>query len=106
MGQQRSRRGTFATGSVLTLGIGSLAAAASMFLGAGTASACNQFIQPGNPYTDTCGIPGGAPSAIGGTPSATAIIACRNIPGCLAYTVNGPGQVRVPQVDNRVRQSQ
>ncbi|MET0450932.1 MAG: hypothetical protein ABW137_03770 [Mycobacterium sp.] len=106
MGQQRSRRMMLASGSALTLGIGTLAAATNMFFGAGAASACNQYIQPGNPYTNTCGIPGGPPAAIGGSPSATAIIACRGIPGCLAYSVNGPGFVKVPQVDNRVRQSQ
>lgn len=93
--------------SAIALGVGSLAAAASMFLGAGTANAgCNQFIQPGNPYTNTCGIQGGSPSAIGGSPSAGAIIACRGIPGCLSYAVNGPGLVRVPQPDTRVQQSQ
>lgn len=112
MDRVRSRRFTAACGAVSTLGAGVLAAVTCVLLGAGfgtgtaTADSCSQYIQPGNPYVDTCGISSQPPAAIGGSPSATAIIACRNIPGCLSYSVNGPGFVRVPQVDTTVRQSQ
>jgi len=105
MNEMRSRRLLMACGSALTLGVGTLGAATSLFLGAGAASACSPYIVPGDPYLDTCGIPSGPPPAIGGSPSAVTIIACRNIPGCLSYAVNGPGLVQVPQPDTRVRQS-
>jgi len=46
------------------------------------------------------------PVAIGAAPSAGAIIACRNISGCLSNYVNSPGYVQVPNRDNTVQQSQ
>jgi hypothetical protein len=61
----------------------------------GTANACSQYIQPYNPYIDTCGIPSGPPVVRGGSPSAGSIIACRGIPGCLSAVVNGgPGGIQ------------
>ena len=35
-------------------------------------------------------------SAIGAAPGAGAIIACRDVPGCLSASVNSPGGVSVP----------
>jgi hypothetical protein len=46
------------------------------------------------------------PDAVGAAPSADAIIACRDVPGCLSNCVNGPGYVQVPHRDTTVRQSQ
>jgi hypothetical protein len=102
------RRTLLAIGSAVAFGTGSLAVAAGIVSGVGTASAdsCSQFIQPLNPYLETCGIPNPPVTVPGSSPGAGAIIACRGIPGCLSYVVNGPGLVRVPQPDTRVRQSQ
>jgi hypothetical protein len=54
-------------------------------------------------YTDNCDLRVQPPPAIGAAPSAGAIIACRNLPGCLPMFVNNPGWVQVPRVDTRVR---
>jgi hypothetical protein len=70
-----------------------------------TANACDMNIVPYDPYHQTCGIPNQIPTAPGQAPGAGAIIACRNIPGCLSQAVNGPQFVAVPQPDTRVRQS-
>ena len=67
--------------------------------------ACDMNIVPYDPYHQTCGIPNKVPTAPGQAPGAGAIIACRNIPGCLSQAVNGPQFVAVPQPDTRVRQS-
>jgi hypothetical protein len=106
------RRTLLAIGSAVTFGAGALAVATGIAVGAGvgmgTASAapCSQFIQPLNPYLQTCGIPNAPVTVPGSSPGAGAIIACRNIPGCLSQVVNGPGIIQVPQPDTRVRQSQ
>jgi hypothetical protein len=102
------RRTLLAIGSAVTFGAGALAVAAGLTVGVGTASAapCSQFIQPFNPYIQTCGIPNQPVTVPGSSPGAGAIIACRNIPGCLSQVVNGPGIIQVPQPDTRVRQSQ
>ena len=57
----------------------------------------------GAPYTQNCDLVVTPPVAIGAAPSAGAIIACRNIPGCLANWVNNTGNVAVPRVDTRPR---
>jgi hypothetical protein len=67
--------------------------------------ACDMNIVPYDPYHQTCGIPNQIPTAPGQAPGAGAIIACRNIPGCLSQAVNGPQFVAVPRPDTRVRQS-
>ncbi len=94
--------------TAVTFGAGALAVAGSIMIGSGTASAnsCSQYIQPFNPYLETCGIPNAPVTVPGSSPGAGAIIACRNIPGCLSQVVNGPGIIQVPQPDTRVRQSQ
>jgi hypothetical protein len=66
--------------------------------------ACDMNIVPYDPYHQTCGIPNKIPTAPGQAPGAGAIIACRNIPGCLSQAVNGPQFVAVPRPDTRVRQ--
>jgi hypothetical protein len=103
----RHRQTLVAIGSAAGLGVGALAVAAGIMVGSGTASAdsCSQYIQPLNPYLQTCGIPNQPVTVPGSSPGAGAIIACRGIPGCLSQVVNGPGIIRVPQPDTRVRQS-
>jgi hypothetical protein len=104
----RQRNPFTAIGSAVTFGAGMLAVGAGVLVGAGSASAdsCSQFIQPFNPYIQTCGIPNQPVTVPGSSPGAGAIIACRNIPGCLSQVVNGPGVISVPRPDTRVRQSQ
>lgn len=70
-----------------------------------TPLACDQNIVPYDPYHQTCGIPNQVPTVPGQAPGAGAIIACRNIPGCLSQAVNGPQLVAVPRTDTTVRQS-
>jgi hypothetical protein len=104
----RQRHTFLAIGSAVTFGAGVLTVAAGVLAGAGIASAdsCSQSIQPLNPYLQTCGIPNAPVTVPGSSPGAGAIIACRHEPGCLSQVVNGPGIIRVPQPDTRVRQSQ
>lgn len=56
------------------------------------AEPCVDGIVPGNPYARNCNLPQRNPRIRGQAPDANAIIACRNIPGCLAYYVNYPGR--------------
>lgn len=89
-----SSRRLMALASAAFAGAGTLAAAVTIAAAPGVASAepCVQFIQPFNPYLQTCGIPNNPPAVRGASPGAGAIIACRNIPGCLSSVVNGgPG---------------
>lgn len=53
---------------------------------------CTNGVVPGNPYVVNCNLPQRRAPVIGAAPDAGAIIACRNIPGCLSYYVNTPGQ--------------
>ena len=60
--------------------------------GSASAAPCSMYIEPFNPWVQTCGIPNNPPVVPGASPGAGAIIACREIPGCLSYVVNGgPG---------------
>ena len=95
-------------GSAVLMATGALAAAASIAApGAAVADSCQMYIEPFNPYLQTCGIPNNPPVVRGASPGAGAIIACRNIPGCLSYVVNGgPGYGGIARPDTRVRQSQ
>lgn len=43
-----------------------------------------------NPWGRSCTIPGPVHKIRGSAPDANAIIACRGIPGCLSWYVNGP----------------
>lgn len=87
------RRTLTRLGAATVMAAGALTTAA--LVSPGPANACSQYIQPYNPYVDTCGIPSGPPIVRGGSPSAGAIIACRNIPGCLSAVVNGgPGGIQ------------
>lgn len=60
----------------------------------------------GAPFPMNCDLAVYPPVAIGTTPSGGAIIACRDVSGCLSYYVNRPGYVQVPHRDTTVRQSQ
>ena len=51
---------------------------------------CYSGVLPGNPYVPNCTLPQNRPRVRGAAPDANAIIACRGIPGCLAWYVNGP----------------
>jgi hypothetical protein len=57
-------------------------------------------------YTSNCDLAVQPPAAIGAAPDAGAIVACRNIPGCLSQVVNNPGQVQVPQRSTAIQNSQ
>jgi hypothetical protein len=57
-------------------------------------------------YTTNCDLAVQPPAAIGAAPSAGAVVACRNIPGCLSQFVNSPGQVQVPQRSTAIQNSQ
>ena len=43
-----------------------------------------------DPYANSCTIPGPKHKIRGSAPDANAIIACRNVPGCLSWYVNNP----------------
>ncbi|QEM48059.1 hypothetical protein FZ046_06530 [Mycolicibacterium grossiae] len=86
------RRTLAAVGSAAVVGAGALAIAVGATPATANAAPCSMSIQPFNPYLQTCGIPNDPPKVRGASPGAGAIIACRNIPGCLSYVVNGgPG---------------
>jgi hypothetical protein len=53
---------------------------------------CVNGVVPLNPYIVNCNLPPRGPRIRGQAPDAGAIIACRNVPGCLGYYVNYPGQ--------------
>jgi hypothetical protein len=56
-----------------------------------TAQPCYNGFVPWNPFVPSCTLPGPVgPRVRGAAPDATAIIACRNHPGCLSWYVNGP----------------
>jgi hypothetical protein len=93
--------------SAVLMGAGALVAAMGVAAAPATADSCQMYIQPFNPFLQTCGIPNDPPVVRGASPGAGAIIACRNIPRCLSYVVNGgPGYGGVTRPDTRVRQSQ
>jgi hypothetical protein len=54
------------------------------------AQPCINGVIPGNPYIVNCNLPRRTPQVAGAAPDAGAIIACRNIPGCLSWYVNHP----------------
>ncbi len=93
-------------GSAALMMVGGALAAAIVTAPGATADGCSMYIQPFNPFLQTCGIPNKPPPVQGGSPGAGAIIACRNIPGCLSYVVNGgPGYGGVARPDTTVRHS-
>ena len=56
-----------------------------------SAQPCYNGVIPWGPYVPSCTLPGPVgPRVRGAAPDATAIIACRNHPGCLSWYVNGP----------------
>lgn len=83
---------------IVRLVLGALAAAAFFaaptailnLAQAGTvAQGCYNGAIPWNPYLKSCTLPSNGPQVRGAAPDATAIIACRHHPGCLAWYVNG-----------------
>jgi hypothetical protein len=57
-------------------------------------------------YTTNCDLAVQPNNAIGQAPGAGAIVACRNIAGCLSGVVNGTGQVQVPNRSTAIQNSQ
>lgn len=56
-----------------------------------SADNCYNGVLPGAPYIPSCTLPGPQGAKVrGSAPDANAIIACRNLPGCLSWYVNGP----------------
>ena len=56
-----------------------------------TARPCYNGVIPGAPFLPSCTIPGPTgPKIRGSAPDANAIIACKNLHGCLSWYVNGP----------------
>jgi hypothetical protein len=56
-----------------------------------SAQSCYNGVIPWAPYIPSCTLPGPqGPRVRGAAPDATAIIACRDHPGCLAWYVNPP----------------
>ena len=51
---------------------------------------CYNGIIPGNPWVQSCNFPPRKRKIRGAAPDQAAIIACRGIPGCLSWYVNGP----------------
>jgi hypothetical protein len=51
---------------------------------------CYNGIIPGNPYIQPCQAPQRRPKPRGGTPDQWAVIACRDLPGCLSWYINHP----------------
>lgn len=51
---------------------------------------CYNGVVPGNPWATSCNFGPRQPKVRGGAPDQTAVIACRDIPGCLSWYVNGP----------------
>jgi len=67
------------------------AAVATVSAPAASAQPCYNGVIPWAPFVPSCTLPGPVgPRVRGAAPDATAIIACRNKPGCLSWYVNGP----------------
>ena len=87
--QRRVRRLLFTGGAALAVIVAPsvlVSSASTETLG----QPCYNGIIPGNPWLNSCSLPRTNPPIRGAAPDATAIIACRNIPGCLSWYVNGP----------------
>jgi hypothetical protein len=54
------------------------------------AQPCYNGVIPGQPFLPSCTLPGPTHKIPGSAPDANAIIACKNLRGCLAWYVNGP----------------
>lgn len=54
------------------------------------ADGCTNGVAPWNPYVGNCALGPRPPKIRGSAPDASAIIACRHKPGCLATFVNQP----------------
>jgi hypothetical protein len=88
----RRRIMSFLVGGAAAMAL--LAGPAAMFTAsapAASAQPCYNGVMPWAPFVPSCTLPGPqAPRVRGAAPDATAIIACRNHPGCLSWYVNGP----------------
>ena len=85
-------RRTLVTGAA-ALAVVAAPTAVVMFTGTGAgyeAQPCYNGVTRYNPYGKSCTIPGPSNKIRGSAPDANAIIACRNIPGCLSWYVNNP----------------
>jgi hypothetical protein len=75
----------------------SLTAAAATAVASGSdihpraqADGCTNGVTPWNPYVGNCALGPRPPKIRGSAPDASAIIACRHKPGCLATFINQP----------------
>jgi hypothetical protein len=90
--KQRALRLGFAGAAALAISIVPTALISHAFAGPSNETVsqpCYNGIVPGNPYVDVCGLPPSTGHVRGAAPGAGAIIACKNIPGCLSCYVNG-----------------
>jgi hypothetical protein len=51
---------------------------------------CYNGVTPGNPYIPSCNVGPRIPRVRGGPADQAAVIACRDIPGCLSWYINNP----------------
>ena len=62
----------------------------SQSAGQAEARPCYNGFIPGNPYIPSCNVGPRIPRARGGPADQAAVIACRDIPGCLSWYINHP----------------
>ena len=67
-----------------------LTPAALVSAGESQAAPCYPGIIPGNPYVPSCNVGPRIPRVRGGPADQAAVIACRDIPGCLSWYINHP----------------
>jgi hypothetical protein len=83
----------FARPAVLALAALSFLVAPTVLLsqaGQPEARPCYNGFTPGNPYIPSCNVGPRIPRVRGGPPDQAAVIACRDIPGCLSWYINHP----------------
>jgi hypothetical protein len=59
-------------------------------VGQANAAPCYPGFVTGNPYIPSCNTGPRLPRVRGGPPDQAAVIACRDIPGCLSWYINHP----------------
>ena len=93
MSAPRLQRTLVTAAAALAVAAPATAVAMSVLAGSGShydARPCYNGVTRLDPYGTSCTIPGPQHKIRGSAPDANAIIACRNIPGCLSWYVNNP----------------
>ena len=62
----------------------------SQSAGQAQAKPCYNGIVPSNPYVPSCNVGPRIPRVRGGPADQAAVIACRDLPGCLSWYINNP----------------